>query len=94
MRTYRLAWARKQSWWLQHAPDLAHRLIFSDTAAKDEHLLRAGLADLFLDTDIYGAHSTGTDALWAGLPILAPTHMLPMAARVSGRSQEDGCCRV
>jgi hypothetical protein len=34
-------------------------------------------------TRVHGAHSTGTDALWAGLPILAPTHMLPMAARVS-----------
>jgi predicted O-linked N-acetylglucosamine transferase (SPINDLY family) len=38
--------------------------------AKRDHMLRARMADLFLDTDLYGAHSTGTDALWAGLPIL------------------------
>ena len=46
-----------KSWWSRHAPDLSDRLIFTDTAAKDVHILRAGLADLFLDTDIYGAHS-------------------------------------
>jgi protein O-GlcNAc transferase len=72
------------AWWLQHAPDLAHRLIFTDTAAKEDHIRRSVLADLFLDTDIYGAHSTGTDALWSGLPLLTPTYMSSMAARVSG----------
>ena len=30
------------------------------------------LQDLFVDTDLYGAHSTGTDALWGGLPVAPP----------------------
>jgi predicted O-linked N-acetylglucosamine transferase (SPINDLY family) len=36
----------------------------------DEHLARHALADLFLDTLPYNAHTTASDALWAGLPIL------------------------
>jgi predicted O-linked N-acetylglucosamine transferase (SPINDLY family) len=35
-----------------------------------DHLARHRLADLFLDTLPYNAHTTGSDALWAGLPIL------------------------
>ena len=35
-----------------------------------EHLARLGLADLFLDTLPYNAHTTAADALWAGLPLL------------------------
>ena len=42
-------------------------------------MLRARVADLLLDTDLYGAHSTGTDALWAGLPILVLASLCPMA---------------
>ena len=34
---------------------------------------------MLLDTDLYGAHSTGTDALWAGLPILVLASLCPMA---------------
>ena len=37
---------------------------------KDQHLERHKLADLFLDTRIYNAHTTASDALWAGLPVL------------------------
>jgi predicted O-linked N-acetylglucosamine transferase (SPINDLY family) len=36
----------------------------------DKHLGRMGLADLFLDTLPYNAHTTAIDALWAGLPLL------------------------
>jgi len=36
----------------------------------EEHLARHQLADLFLDTLPYNAHTTGSDALWAGLPLL------------------------
>jgi predicted O-linked N-acetylglucosamine transferase (SPINDLY family) len=47
------------------------KLIFAPFAAKDEdHLARLGLADLFLDTHPYNAHSTAVDALWAGVPVL------------------------
>src|SRR5215831_2377631 len=35
-----------------------------------EHLARHRVADLFLDTLPYNAHTTASDALWAGLPIL------------------------
>ena len=46
------------------------RLIFAPRAGVEEHLARHRLADLFLDTLPYGAHTTASDALWAGLPVL------------------------
>jgi len=46
------------------------RLIFGDRLPKARHLARHRLADLFLDTFAYGAHTTASDALWAGLPVL------------------------
>ena len=49
----------------------AGRLIFAPRLARlDDHLARHRLADLFLDTLPYNAHSTASDALWAGLPVL------------------------
>jgi len=47
-----------------------HRLIFAPKIAMAEHLARQRLADLFLDTLPYNAHTTASDALWAGLPVL------------------------
>jgi predicted O-linked N-acetylglucosamine transferase (SPINDLY family) len=46
------------------------RLVFASDVSNDEHLARHRLADLFLDTLPYGAHTTASDALWAGLPVL------------------------
>lgn len=46
------------------------RLIFAERIAPAEHLARQRLADLFLDTLPYNAHTTASDALWAGLPVL------------------------
>ena len=46
------------------------RLVFADAVTPDVHLARHALADLFLDTQPYGAHATAADALWAGLPVL------------------------
>ncbi|MGQ0653375.1 MAG: O-linked N-acetylglucosamine transferase, SPINDLY family protein [Betaproteobacteria bacterium] len=46
------------------------RLVFAPRAAHAEHLARHRLADLFLDTLPYNAHTTASDALWAGLPVL------------------------
>lgn len=43
---------------------------FSDVAANDEHLLRGGLADLFLDTSVCNAHTTACDILWSGTPLI------------------------
>jgi predicted O-linked N-acetylglucosamine transferase (SPINDLY family) len=37
---------------------------------KADHMARLALADLFLDTPIYGAHSSAVDSLWAGTPVL------------------------
>lgn len=50
------------------------RLIFAKRMdSLDQHLARIRLADLFLDTTPYNAHTTATDALWAGLPLLTCT---------------------
>jgi predicted O-linked N-acetylglucosamine transferase (SPINDLY family) len=46
------------------------RLVFAGRLPLDEHLARHRLADLFLDTLPYNAHSTAGDALWMGLPVL------------------------
>lgn len=46
------------------------RLVFAKRADHGVHLARHRLADLFLDTLPYNAHTTGTDALWMGLPVL------------------------
>lgn len=46
------------------------RLLFAGPLPHAQHLARLRLADLFLDTWPYNAHTTGSDALWAGLPVL------------------------
>jgi protein O-GlcNAc transferase len=48
----------------------AERLVFASRLGAAEHLARQRLADLFLDTLPYNAHTTASDALWAGLPVL------------------------
>jgi len=49
----------------------SNRLVFSKhLALPADHLARQCLADLFLDTLPYNAHTTASDALWAGVPIL------------------------
>jgi predicted O-linked N-acetylglucosamine transferase (SPINDLY family) len=48
----------------------AGRLIFAPVVPSAEHLGRHRHADLFLDTLPCNAHTTASDALWAGLPVL------------------------
>ena len=48
----------------------AQRLVFAEQAPPADHLARHRCADLFLDTFNYNAHTTGSDALWAGLPLI------------------------
>lgn len=48
----------------------AERLIFAKPMPLPEHLARHRAADLFIDTLPYNAHTTASDALWAGLPVL------------------------
>jgi len=58
------------------------RLIFAEKLANPYHLARYPLADLFLDTGPYGAHTTASDALWMGVPVLT----------LSGRSFASRVC--
>jgi protein O-GlcNAc transferase len=46
------------------------RLVFAGRVPPAAHLARHRLADLFLDTLPYNAHTTASDALWAGLPLV------------------------
>jgi predicted O-linked N-acetylglucosamine transferase (SPINDLY family) len=48
----------------------SERLIFAPKLPLADHLARSGQADLFLDTMPYNAHTTGSDALWAGVPLV------------------------
>ncbi len=46
------------------------RLVFAPKTTPEAHLARHRLADLFLDTLPYNAHTTASDALWVGLPLV------------------------
>jgi predicted O-linked N-acetylglucosamine transferase (SPINDLY family) len=46
------------------------RLVFLNRMPLQDHLARHRQADLFLDTYPYNAHTTASDSLWAGLPVL------------------------
>jgi protein O-GlcNAc transferase len=46
------------------------RLVFAPRMEQAAHLARHRLADLFLDTLPYNAHTTASDALWTGLPLV------------------------
>jgi predicted O-linked N-acetylglucosamine transferase (SPINDLY family) len=71
-------------WLLETSPDIdqhlrnlavehgiaADRVHFANRIGNADHLARYPLADLFLDTAPYGAHTTASDAMWMGVPIL------------------------
>lgn len=71
-------------WLLDSAPDTTarlrgmaaaagiapERLCFAPKRPNPQHLARYALADLFLDTFPYGAHTTAADAMWMGTPVL------------------------
>ena len=59
------------------------RVIFAERLDNSEHLARHRFADLFLDTFNYNAHTTASDALWAGLPLVTKLGK-GFAARVAG----------
>ena len=46
------------------------RIIFADMLSNEEHLSRIKCADLFLDTFNFNAHTTASDALWSGVPVI------------------------
>ncbi|MBV9511146.1 MAG: N-acetylglucosamine transferase [Caulobacteraceae bacterium] len=59
------------------------RIVFAPKLTNAHHLARYALADLFLDTAPYGAHTTASDALWVGVPVLTLSGR-SFAARVCG----------
>ena len=59
------------------------RLVFAEKLPQPQHLARQRLADLFLDTFKYNAHTTTSDALWIGLPVVTMMGR-GFAARVAG----------
>ena len=59
------------------------RLVFMPKQPHAEYLARLQHADLFLDTEPYNAHTTASDALWAGCPVLTRPGDT-FAARVAG----------
>ena len=58
------------------------RLVFADRQPHSVHLARHKHADLFIDTFNYNAHTTASDALWAGLPVVTKIGQ-QFAARVA-----------
>ncbi|MGI4764849.1 MAG: hypothetical protein ACRYGP_07260, partial [Janthinobacterium lividum] len=54
---------------LEHGID-GDRIVFARRVGYEQHLARLGLADLFLDTLPVNAHTTASEALWCGVPVL------------------------
>ena len=48
----------------------ASRIVFAKKVKLEDHLARFALADIFLDSLPYGAHTTASDALWANVPVV------------------------
>ena len=63
--------------------DGARRLVFAPSLPNPEHLARFAVADLFLDTLPYNAHTVTSDALWAGCPVVTCAGST-FASRVAG----------
>ena len=60
-----------------------HRLVFAPDLPQAEHLARLQCADLVLDTAPYNAHTTASDALWVGVPLVTCAGST-FASRVAG----------
>ena len=71
---------KKEAWKRKVDPS---RLVFAERAPMNEHLARYKLADLFIDTFACNAHTTTTEALWTGLPVVTKMGQ-GFAARVAG----------
>jgi predicted O-linked N-acetylglucosamine transferase (SPINDLY family) len=77
------AQANLQQELISHGVDPSRVILAPFVEQPEDHLARLRLADLFLDTLPYNAHTTASDALWAGVPVLTclgPT----FAGRVAG----------
>jgi predicted O-linked N-acetylglucosamine transferase (SPINDLY family) len=64
-------WAEDALWRTAKEAGVAPgRLVFAEGRPQAEHLARLPLADLMLDTFPYNGHTTTSDALWAGVPVV------------------------
>jgi predicted O-linked N-acetylglucosamine transferase (SPINDLY family) len=64
--------------------EVASRIIFTDVAPKHQHISRATICDLFLDTPECNAHTTAADVLWSGTPLLTfPRYEYKMCSRMA-----------
>lgn len=64
--------------------EVASRIIFTDVAPKQQHISRARVCDLFLDTPECNAHTTAADVLWSGTPLLTlPRYEYKMCSRIA-----------
>ncbi|KAK3327664.1 glycosyl transferase family 41-domain-containing protein [Cercophora scortea] len=63
---------------------IASRIIFTDVAPKQQHISRARVCDLFLDTPECNAHTTAADVLWSSTPLLTlPRYEYKMCSRMA-----------
>lgn len=64
--------------------EVASRIIFTDVAPKNQHISRARICDLFLDTPECNAHTTAADILWSSTPLLTlPRYDYKMCSRMA-----------
>ena len=64
--------------------EAASRIVFTDVAPKHEHITRAAVCDMFLDTPECNAHTTAADVLWSGTPLLTmPRYKFKMCSRMA-----------
>jgi len=74
----------KQTALLWAGVDVANRILFTDVAQKHQHIARARVCDLFLDTPECNAHTTAADVLWSGTPLLTlPRYKYKMCSRMA-----------
>lgn len=63
---------------------VASRVWFTDVAPKHQHISRARVCDLFLDTPECNAHTTAADVLWSSTPLLTlPRYKYKMCSRMA-----------
>ncbi|KAJ8123603.1 hypothetical protein ONZ43_g495 [Nemania bipapillata] len=64
--------------------EVASRIIFTDVAPKQQHISRARVCDIFLDTPECNAHTTAADVLWSSTPLLTmPRYPYKMCSRMA-----------
>jgi predicted O-linked N-acetylglucosamine transferase (SPINDLY family) len=74
----------KQTALLWAGKEVASRILFTDVAQKHQHIARARVCDLFLDTPECNAHTTAADVLWSGTPLLTlPRYQYKMCSRMA-----------